>query len=123
MKMNRIACAVAGGIALAANVAIARPEKWVFAKNSFAEDAEVAYVSNVVARAKASGMTGLCLISGAGYTSWNARKTDRDLPTLEYIGNTCGLESWDRWDPKRKDRFNAIRAYCDSIDFDIIPLL
>ena len=121
--MNRIACAVAGGIALAANVAIARPEKWVFAKNSFAEDAEVAYVSNVVARAKASGMTGLCLISGAGYTSWNARKTDRDLPTLEYIGNTCGLESWDKWDPKRKDRFNAIRAYCDSIGFDIVPLL
>lgn len=121
--MNKVASVVAYGFTLFAGVAFARPEKWVFAKNTFADDSEVEYVSNVVTRAKAVGMNGLCLISGAGYTSWNARKTDRDLPTLEYIGNTCGLESWDRWDPKRKDRFNAIRAYCDSIDFDIIPLL
>ncbi len=78
--MNRIAYALAGAIALAANVAIARPEKWVFAKNSFAEDDEVAYVSNVVARAKAADN----VYAATGSLKW--------LLSLDEIRNECQCE-------------------------------
>jgi hypothetical protein len=91
--------AVVAWAALAAAVAFAGDlqNRWYYYSNNFTKDSDVQNFERVASTAAESGFNGVQL--------------------------ACGLETWGRWDDKRKARFEKVKEICRVRSLEIAPAL